>query len=64
MITLDQIRVARAEAKKLFGSSPNVTGIGITESAVKINLVSPMELPPTILGVPIVAEVVGKIQSA
>ena len=65
--TLAQARAAREAAKAALAGRPEVTGIGVAREgdgyAVKVNLTEDSDaVPAEILGVPIRAEVVGRIR--
>jgi hypothetical protein len=65
--TLNDARAAKAKVARLLGGHPQVNGIGIARSdsgyEIKINLSAPLKerLPTSLDGVPIKAEVVGRI---
>ena len=65
--TLDEARAAKEKVRATLADRPEVTGIGITRHgdgyAVKVDLATPCDaVPPEVGGVPVRAEIVGRIR--
>ena len=65
--TLDEARAAKEKVRAALADRPEVTGIGITRLgdgyAVKVNLVRACAaVPPEVGGVPVHAQIVGRIR--
>ena len=65
--TLDEARAAKEKVRAALADRPEVTGVGITRHgrgyAVKVDLVKACDaVPPEVGGVPVHAEIVGRIR--
>jgi hypothetical protein len=65
--TLDEARAAKEKVRATLADRPEVTGIGITRDgdgyAVKVDLAKPCPaVPPEVGGVPVRAEIVGRVR--
>jgi hypothetical protein len=65
--TLDEARAAKEKVRAALADRPEVTGIGITRHgdgyAVKVDLARACaDVPPEVGGVPVHAEIVGRIR--
>ena len=67
--TLDEARAAKEKVRAPLADRPEVTGIGITRHgagyAVKVDLAKACDaVPPEVGGVPVRAEIVGRIRKS
>jgi hypothetical protein len=65
--TLEEARAAKKRVREALADRPEVTGIGITRHgdgyAVKVDLAKPCAaVPPEMGGVPVHAEIVGRVR--
>ena len=64
--TLDEARAAKVKVQAALADRLEVTGIGITRHAdgfaVKVDLSAPCDVPSSVSGVPVHAEVVGHVR--
>jgi len=65
--TLEEARAAKKRVREALADRPEVTGIGITRHgdgyAVKVDLAKPCRaVPPEMGGVPVHAEIVGRVR--